>query len=264
VTWRPRLVATDLDGTLLGADGAVSARTARVVAQVEAAGVPVVIVTGRPPRWLGSVAEQLDHRGIAVCANGAVIWDLHTQRIVESDLLDPAVLADVTGRLRSELPEAAFAIELGSAFRHEPTYRVGVDVRSEVSISELAEMIGAPAVKLLVRHPTYGPDELLAAAVTLLGDSVTATHSSHDGLLEISAAGVTKATGLASVAASHGVDAEDVLVFGDMPNDLPMFGWAGRSVAVTNAHQAVLDAADEVTGSNAEDGVAAYLEPMFP
>jgi len=262
---RPGLVATDLDGTLLGPDGTVSPRTARAVARVEAAGVPVVIVTGRPPRWLGTVAQQLDHRGIAVCANGAVIWDLHNDSMVGSDPLDPLVLADVTRRLRSKLPEVAFAVELGTAFRHESIYQLGANVgRPEVSVGALAQLVDAPAVKLLVRHPSYGPDELLSAAEALLGDAVTVTHSSYEGLLEIAAAGITKATGLARVAASHDIAAQDVLVFGDMPNDLPMFAWAGHSVAVANAHRTVLDAADEVIGSNADDGVAAYLEPLFP
>ncbi|MBA2416876.1 MAG: HAD family phosphatase [Geodermatophilaceae bacterium] len=262
---RPRLVATDLDGTLLGSDGTVSPRTAQAVARVEAAGVPVVIVTGRPPRWLAAVAEQLDHRGIAVCANGAVIWDMRTGRIVESDPLDPSVLAEVTSRLRAELGEASFAVEYGESFTHEAAYPVRwARANPQVSVGELADLLDQPAVKLLVRHPSYGPDQLLAAAQALLGDSVTMTHSSYDGLLEISAAGVTKATGLARVAASHDIEPEEVLAFGDMPNDLPMFAWAGRSVAVANAHQAVLDVADDVTGSNAEDGVAAYLEPLFP
>ncbi len=263
--WRPRLVATDLDGTLLGPHGQVSERTSAAVARVEAAGVPVVFVTGRPPRWLHPVADQLDHRGIAVCANGALIWDLHTGSMVGSDPLDPAMLAQVTGRLRHALPEVVFAVEYGESFLHETAYPVRwAGSNPGVRAGELAELLGEPAAKLLVRHGSYGPDELLERARELLGESVTVTHSSVDGLLEISAAGVTKATGLAGIADSHAVAAEDVLVFGDMPNDLPMFAWAGRAVAVANAHPAVLDAADEITGPNTEDGVAAYLEPLFP
>jgi len=265
MTWRPALVATDLDGTLLGRDGTVSARTARAVARVEAAGVPVVIVTGRPPRWLGGVAEQLDHRGIAVCANGALIWDLHTGRMVESDPLDPAVLGQVTERLRAEWPEAAFAVEYGDAFTHEEAYPVRwAGDNPQVRVGLLAELLSRSAAKLLVRHPSYQPDDLLSTAQAILGDAVSLTHSSYDGLLEISAAGVTKASGLARVAKTHGVAAADVLAFGDMPNDLAMFGWAGRSVAVANAHPSVLAAAFDITASNAEDGVAVYLERLFP
>ncbi len=264
-SWRPRLVATDLDGTLLGPDLRVSPRTVRAVERVEAAGVPVVIVTGRPPRWLGDVAAQLGGRGIAVCANGALTWDLHTGRLVRSDPLDPAVLADVTERLRAQLPAAAFAVERDDTFHHEQDYAVAWNRgRADVVVTELTELVGRPAVKLLVRHPSYGPDELLAAAGEILGDAVTVTHSSSDGLLEISAAGVTKATGLAHVAREHGVEPADVLVFGDMPNDIPMFGWAGRAVAMANAHPSALAAAGAVTGSNAEDGVAAYLDRYFP
>ncbi|CAN5165616.1 Cof-type HAD-IIB family hydrolase [soil metagenome] len=260
----PRLVATDLDGTLLGSDGTVPQRNVEAVARLESAGVPVVIVTGRPPRWLDAIADQLEHRGIAVCANGALIWDLRTGTMVNSDPLDPSVLTEVTRALRAELPEATFAVEYGESFVHESAYPVRWAGRNpQVSVRELAEVLAEPAVKLLVRHPSHPSDDLLAIGSKILGDTVTVTHSSYDGLLEISAAGVTKASGLAKVAATRGVEARDVLAFGDMPNDLPMLAWAGRSVAVSNAHPSVLAAADEVTGSNDEAGVATYLERWF-
>jgi len=89
------------------------------------------------------------------------------------------------------------------------------------------------------------------------------THSSREGLLEISAAGVTKASTLTAVCAQHGFGPEDVVAFGDMPNDLPMLAWAGHSVAVGNAHPEVLHAVDEVTASNDDDGVAQVLERLF-
>ncbi len=258
---RPRLVATDLDGTLLGSDGTVPPINVEAIARAEAAGVPVVIVTGRPPRWLGAVAEQLAHRGIAVCSNGALIWDLHTGSMVKSDPLEPQVLAEVTSALRGELPETTFAVEYGESFLHESTYPIRwAGDNPDVRVGDLADLLVLPAVKLLVRHPAHDPDDLLAIGQRILGDSVTVTHSSLDGLLEISAAGVTKATGLAQIASSHGIDAADVLAFGDMPNDLAMLAWAGRSVAVANAHPAVLAAADEITGSNDDGGVGTYLD----
>ncbi len=101
---------------------------------------------------------------------------------------------------------------------------------------------------------------MIAGALAGLAE---ATHSSHSGLVEISAAGVTKAAGLAWYCHRIGIAADDVLAFGDMPNDVPMLTWAGRAVAVANAHPAVLAVADEVTSANSTDGVAAYLEKIF-
>jgi hydroxymethylpyrimidine pyrophosphatase-like HAD family hydrolase len=125
------------------------------------------------------------------------------------------------------------------------------------------ELVAAGVVKLLARHEGMGADELLAAAHRSVGALGTLTHSSTDGLLEISATGVSKATGLASLAEEHGIGAADVVAFGDMPNDLPMLAWAGRGIAVANAHAEVLALADEVTGSVEDDGVAAYLSQWF-
>lgn len=259
----PLLVATDLDGTLLGSDGDVSPRTREVLRRVEQAGVPFVMVTGRPPRWMDLVSEQTGHRGLAICANGALVYDLHRQEIVRSSLLDARAAVRVAEALRSELPELGFAVERpDGTFGHENAYLPSFEHPGS-QVQELAELLASDVVKLLGRHPTMGPDELLAAATRAVGDGVTLTHSSSEGLLEISAAGITKATGLASIADDLRVDAADVIAFGDMPNDLPMLAWAGRSIAVANAHPDVLAAADEVTGSNDEHGVAQFLERWF-
>ncbi|MCU1587309.1 MAG: yigL, partial [Frankiales bacterium] len=134
------------------------------------------------------------------------------------------------------------------------------DPRITTTIEELFQ---DDVVKLLARHPSLGPDEFLEQATAVIGDAVTVTHSSTDGLLEISAQGISKATGLALVAERQGVSAEEVVAFGDMPNDLPMLEWAGLGIAVANAHPWVLAAADEVTASNDDDGVAEALARWF-
>lgn len=118
-------------------------------------------------------------------------------------------------------------------------------------------------MKLLARAGEQDPDVFVRVVAGALQGLAEATHSSYSGLVEISAAGVTKAAGLAWYAARLGIHERDVLAFGDMPNDLPMLTWAGRAVAVANAHPAVLEIADEVTGANSADGVAAYLEKVF-
>jgi HAD superfamily hydrolase (TIGR01484 family) len=258
-----RLVATDLDGTLLRSDGTISGRTREAMKAAEAAGVVIALVTGRPPRWMAPVAEATGHTGVAVCANGALLYDLHTERIVGARLLDPGTQLAVAARLREAVPGLRFAVEYGSGFGHEPGYRhhwaIGaVDVR----VGPAEAILDRPAAKLLARHPTMACDELLATAVALLGESVAVTASSQEALLEISAPGVTKASALAGLAEAAGIAAADVLALGDMPNDLPMLAWAGRAVAVANAHPTVLAAADEVTASNDEDGVALVLERL--
>jgi Cof subfamily protein (haloacid dehalogenase superfamily) len=262
----PRLVATDLDGTLVRTDGSISGRTVEVVERLEAAGADFVMVTGRPPRWMAVVADEIGHHGLAVCANGALLYDLRTERVVQAHLLDAQAALDVVEALRQDIPGIAFAVEKGpldgvpGSFAREPVYVPRWD-NGEVAVEEVQEMLAGGAVKLLARSEAHGSDELLAAARAALGDTAAElTHSSDGGLLEISAAGISKASALA---AERGVHADEVIAFGDMPNDLPMLAWAGRSVGMANAHPDVLAEVDEVTASNDEDGVARVLERWF-
>ena len=264
----PRLVATDLDGTLVRSDQSVSSRTRAALERVEQAGSVLVLVTGRPPRWMAPVVEATGHRGLAVCANGAVVYDLHTERVVRSHLLDADAAAEVVAALRRDIPGVVFAVEKGpvdgvpGGFGREDGYLPRWDV-AEVEVAPLERLYEGGVVKLLARQESMGSDELLAAARASLGALAEATHSSTDGLLEISATGISKASGLASLAEEQGIDAREVVAFGDMPNDLPMLAWAGHAVAVENAHPEVKAAADEVTASNDDDGVALVLERLF-
>ncbi|MEV4197369.1 HAD family hydrolase [Micromonospora globbae] len=263
----PRLVATDIDGTLLRDDRTVSPRTAEVLARISARGTPVVLVTGRPIRWMKLVYEQLAEPLPAICANGAVVYDPVGDEVLRADPLAPELLAEVARRLRAEVPGVSFAVEVTDSrqMRHEAHYPMRWDADHDAirAVESPEELLEAPAVKLLARAGEQDPDafvELVAAALEGLAE---ATHSSYSGLVEISAAGVTKAAGLAWYCGRLGIDAADVLAFGDMPNDVPMLTWAGRAVAVANAHRAVLEIAHEVAPANGEDGVAAHLEKVF-
>ena len=260
----PKLVATDLDGTLLRSDGSIDERTRRAIAAIEAAGVTFVICTARPPRWLRPLSEATGHRGWAVCANGGVIWDLHTDAMVEEFPVHVELAREVVRRLRAVLPDAAWAVERSGGFAHEPAYTPRWPVPDDTVIDAIDALLEPPAVKLMLRHPELSADDLLAHARELLGDLVEVSHSSsHDTLLEISAPGVSKASALAGVCAELGVASDEVMAFGDMPNDLAMLSWAGWGVAVANAHADVIAAADEVTASNDEAGVARVLERLL-
>ena len=258
-----RMAATDLDGTLIRTDGTVSRRTCEAMRAAEASGIVLALVTGRPPRWMTPVAEATGHTGIAVCANGALLYDMHTETVLESALIDSTTLQQVAGKLLAVAPGLAFAAEYAPGFAHEPAYRHHWDLGiTEVRVGPAEEILDRPAAKLLARHPTMAADELLALAVEVLDGQVAVTSSSREALLEISASGVTKASALAALATRAGIPAAEVVAFGDMPNDLPMLAWAGRAVAVANAHPEVLALADEVTASNDDDGVALVLERL--
>lgn len=263
----PRLIATDIDGTLLRDDRTLSPRTAAVLARIAAAGTPVVLVTGRPIRWLPLVYEQLAEPLPAICANGAVVYDPVTDEVLRADPLAPELLAEVARRLRAEVPGVSFAVEIVDSrqMRHESHYplRWDADLDAIRAVESPEELLAVPAVKLLARAGEQDPDAFVRVVAAALEGLAEATHSSYSGLVEISAAGVTKAAGLAWYAGRLGIDERDVLAFGDMPNDVPMLTWAGRAVAVANAHPAVREIADDVTGANQEDGVAAYLEQVF-
>jgi Cof subfamily protein (haloacid dehalogenase superfamily) len=268
---RPRLVASDVDGTLLDPMERVTARTLRAIRRVIASDTPFVLVSGRPPRWIPHVAAAAEVRGYAVCANGAVLYDIAGDRVLSVRGLDPLLLHDVVGALDAALPGCAMATERvgGSAldgaerqFLAEYGYRHPWHDGDHAAASR-GEVLGHSAVKLLVRHEAMTSAEMASAASAVLDGQVQVTYSSGAGLLEVSAAGVTKATGLAEVAELSGVDAADVAAFGDMPNDVSMLRWAGYGVAVANAHPDVLAAADEITAPNSEDGVAMVLERWF-
>ncbi len=264
--WRPRLIASDMDGTLLRWDDTVSDATVAELERWRADGVPVVLATGRPPRWMYRIRDVLRH-GTAVCCNGAVLLDLETAEIVDEDLLGPGVLREITAGLRGHQPDTWFAVEYGDQFRHEPVYQPRWDVNAPgVAVASLEEMVAAPVAKLLARHESLPRDVFVALVEDVAGDRATVTNSSTDALAEISAAGVTKASGLAKVAARHGIGAEDVVVFGDMPNDIAAFDWVraggGRAVAMAHAHPDLLAAATDVTGTNEDDGVAAFLSSL--
>jgi Cof subfamily protein (haloacid dehalogenase superfamily) len=268
-----KLVATDLDGTLLRSDGTVSPRTRAALEAAQAAGLLVVFVTGRPARWLDDVVEQTGHLGVAVGANGAVIYDLRTEQVVCSHTMDVDTLRLIASELRAAFPDVSYAVETLSGFAAEPEYIHDWQINPRVDrrgnpvppppIGDLASITTAPALKLLALDRGTDVDDFLSHAEELLAGRASVTHSSRFGLLEIAAAGVTKASGLAEVAAQHAITADEVVAIGDMPNDIPMLEWAGRSYAVGNAHPAARAAADAVVGSNEDDAVAIVIESVL-
>ncbi|MGQ4516607.1 HAD hydrolase family protein [Streptomyces sp. DW26H14] len=272
---RPRLIATDLDGTLLRDDKTVSDRTVAALAAAEAAGITVFFVTGRPLRWMDVVRDHVHGHGLAICGNGAVVVDLHTSTPVEVRPLPRTVALDVVRELRAAAPGTSFAVEFTDGITYEPEYpRFPLDPGTLVAPAEkllaadgLAESgddgATAPVAKLLAHHHDLTPDGFLTLARTIAGDRATFTRSSPSALIEVSGFGVSKASTLALCCAERGISADEVVAFGDMPNDLEMLTWAGTSYAMGNGHPDVLAAASARTATNEEDGVAVVIEEII-
>jgi len=263
VTPVPRLVASDLDGTLVRSDGTVSDRTKSAIRQVQATGAVFVMVTARPPRWVDGMAELVGEHGVAIVANGAILYDVAGRRALRTRLIEPGVALEVAEAIRAEIPDVQFAIERANRYGQEPHYFNRWPKPDDALVASITELLTEPAAKLLVRHPDWHSDMLLTRISELVGDRVAASHSGGERLVEISATGVSKAATLADFAAMQGLSADDTIAFGDSLNDLPMLAWAGTSYGVANAHAQVLEVVDVVCGSNDEDGVAEILERLF-
>ncbi len=265
---KPALIATDVDGTLLDDDEKISSRTRAAARAVVDAGAQFVLATGRPPRWVRPIVDQLGFTPMAVCANGAVIYDPSTDRIVSVRTLSADALGELAEIATRVIPGAGLAVERVGRSAHDaatpqfvssPGYEhawLNPD-NTEVSIEDL---LSAPAVKLLIRKAGASSAAMAAALAKHVGIEGDITYSTNNGLLEIVPLGVSKATGIEELARPRGILAAEVVAFGDMPNDVPMLGWAGLGVAMGNAHPDAVAAADEVTTTNVEDGVARVLE----
>ncbi len=256
-----RLAAIDLDGTLLRRDGTISARTKRAVRSALAAGIEPVLVTARGPRTVGDIAVELGVRGEAICSNGAIVLDLRTRRVRRLREIETEVALELVRALRERLPGILFAVER-EAFAHEPGFSAWeFTPPAGTRVATAEELLEQPPTKLILRHAGHELEAIAAVAEEVAGQRASVSVSG-EWVVEVSAAGVNKAAALAELCAERGIAAAEVVAFGDHLNDLPMLAWAGRAVAVANAHPEVIAVADEVTATNDEDGVAQVLERL--
>ena len=262
----PKLIATDLDGTLVRSDDTVSAYTHQVLDRVRAAGIRIVGATGRGPRLAELTRNDIRAADFLVLAQGGWVVDLADPVPLRAERLSGPALAQVLADLEAALGRLSVMVE---ALEYpdaplwgdlDPTWRYPVVVHERPR----AECLTGNVIKAFARSVDRDVDDLLAAAQRIVPASVASVTQAGLNFIEISPPGVDKGTGLAVVAQSVGVDPADVLVFGDMPNDLPMFAWAGWGrIAVANAHPAILEVADDVAPANDDDGVAVFLDRLL-
>jgi len=262
----PKLIATDLDGTLVHDDDTVSAYTHEVLDRVRAAGIRIVGATGRGPRLTELTRNDIRSADFLVLAQGGWVIDQVDNAVLRSARLPGLSVVALLAELEAELGPLSVMVE---ALSHDdsplwgdydPTWRYPVTVEPRPR----ADCLSGDVIKVFARSFEHHVDDLLAAAQRIVPPSVASVTQAGLSYLEICPPDVDKGTGLAVVAEAVGVDPADVLVFGDMPNDLPMFAWAGWGrVAVANAHPSILAVADDVTLTNNADGVAVYLDRLL-
>ncbi|MFE2519025.1 HAD family hydrolase [Streptomyces mirabilis] len=264
-SFRYKLVATDLDGTLLRSDETVSERTREALAAVTAAGAAHIVVTGRAVPWTRHILDDLGYEGLAVCGQGAQVYDAGEHRLLTSVTLDRQLAGLALAKIEAEagpLLLAASRDGLDGEVLVGPGYRRQDGSLPVVPIRDATDLWSAPLNKVYVQHPTLSDDELAAVAAKVAGGLVGVTMAGA-GIVELLPLGLSKATGLSLAARRLGVKAADTIAFGDMPNDIPMFAWAGHGVAMANAHDELKAVADEVTSSSEEDGIAVVLERLL-
>jgi Cof subfamily protein (haloacid dehalogenase superfamily) len=260
-----RLIATDLDGTLLRSDHVtVSARTRAALGAAREAGITIVLVSARGPVGVAAVAEDAGCDGLAICSNGALILDLASHEVVRHRPLSSAVATQVIHALRARLPDVCFATETEGELALERAFEGAWDWRPPpgTRYADALELVAAPVTKLFARDVSCSLAGLAEAARDVASENASVSVSG-EWAIEIAAAGVNKAAALEELALELEVDAADVVAFGDYPNDLAMLAWAGTSIAPANAHPDVLARVDEVTASNDDDGVALAIERLL-
>jgi Cof subfamily protein (haloacid dehalogenase superfamily) len=263
---RPKLIGTDLDGTIVAHYGFMSERTKIALAAAHDAGIHIYFATGRPIRWMVEIKNNFDF-GLGICGNGALLYDFKKKQVLEEWLFSVKNLLESVTRLRKVIPPISFAVEIGENFYREKEYVPRWDIsEDDEGVEKIEQVVNVPALKLLARcsNGEFTSDQMLEIASKELATLATVTHSnSTDSLLEISAYGVSKGATLAKLAARHGLTAADCVTFGDNPNDFSMLAWADRSWAMADGHPDLMKYAKFQTDAHREDGVAKVIERLL-
>lgn len=260
MTFSPRLVALDVDGTLVDESNILTPQMRAAVARVTAAGVPVILSTGRSWASALTVLDQLDLGHVEhVCSNGAVTVRYPPFEVVDLLTFNPRPVVE---RIVAEHPDALLAVEVvGRGYRVTREFPTG-ELHGEIEVVGLDELAGSDVTRVIVRDPNASEDEFIALAERLGLEGVSYAIG-YTAWLDIAPEGIDKAHGLDRVCRRMGMDAADVLAVGDGRNDLQMLEWAGRGVAMGHALQEVRDIADAVTGTIAEQGLVEELARWF-
>ena len=273
----PKLIAMDVDGTLVPHGGTISEYTRQTLKRVREQGIEVVLVTARPPRWLPPVVKALGFPTVAICGNGAITVHTRDFSVVNMVPIGKEISSAVVNEIKQIVPDTVFAAESVDVLRAGPGYQdlpPGVrqaeglvpENRYEtiLPVDSLDEMVEVDVYKIVAETFILDAEEFLIKARNAVGEQVAVTRSvAGRSFIEFGPLGLSKAETLAYYADSLGIDASEVIAFGDMPNDIEMLKWSGTGVAMGNSHADVMDVADLVAPHAADDGIAVVLEHIL-
>jgi Cof subfamily protein (haloacid dehalogenase superfamily) len=262
---RTRLLALDVDGTLLRSDGSLAARTRDALRAADGAGWHVALVTGRPLPHALPLARELGIGEFVVAANGATIGEVTSGAVLEQSSLAGHVVREAVALARGAFPGLRLAVTTPRGLYAEPGFaELAPLTRADTIVVDDASPLPDDTVysTLLFAHGAHVGD-LLRRVEAVVGEDVHVTPAGLPGSIELTPPGVHKGSGVARLCERIGVAQTDVVAFGDGLNDLEMLAWAGCGVAMANADHALAAIADEVTASNDDDGVAVVVERLL-
>lgn len=262
--WRPKLVISDLDGTLISHQHGLSEPHREMMQQLSDRGVPVIPATGRGPRLLKLTRKQVGGDGFMIMGQGGVVFD--GVKPIHVDSMSATAALSIIDVVASQVGEVRVGAEDAGDFSHPLRLQTGFHWPYSIDFHEFvdsADVVRTDVLKLFIEARQLDIDDLVAIIREVLPAEVAEVTHSGIGFAEISPPGVDKARGVAFVAERLQIAQEDILCFGDMPNDLAMFAWCGRSVAMGDAHATVIAGADAVTTTCDDFGFSRYIEDAF-
>lgn len=257
MTWRPRLIALDVDGTLVSNANELSAAVRKSVRALRQAGIEIVISTGRAiPGVLDTTGKLGFTEGYAVASNGAIVFSYDPVEVLRAVTFDAS---DAVRRVLEQIPDAIVAVEeIGVGFRVNREFPEG-EISGQFVVEDVDSLIAEPVTRVVIRSTDHTAEEF-TAIVQDLGLTGTNYFIGYSAWLDLAPGGVSKASGLDYLCRRLGIEPADVLAVGDGNNDIEMIDWAGRGVAMGHAPDALKEVADHVTGSIDADGLADELE----
>lgn len=256
MSWRPKLVALDVDGTIVNHVNELSPAVKEAILAIRAQGIPVVIATGRAVPGVYDVLDKLGFReGLGIASNGSVVFEVDPFEVVHTTTFDAR---EAVRRVLERVPEALVAVEeVGVGYRVNRAFPHG-EITGEIILDEVERMVSQPVTRVVVRAPDHDREEF-SSLVEDLGLDGTNYYIGYTAWLDLAPEGVSKASGLDEVCRRMGLTPADVLAVGDGNNDLEMIQWAGRGVAMAQGSADLIAVADHVTGPVEDDGLADEL-----